>query len=96
MSRTPQPSFSSALRFVRESRGLSQESLDTVSGRTYVSALERGTKQPTIGKAADLASALDVHPLTLLALSFLGSPSSDDFEPLLLRVADEVAWLRRA
>lgn len=95
MSRTPQHAFASALRFVRESRGFSQESLDTVSGRTYVSALERGTKQPTIGKVADLAGALDVHPLSLLALSFLRNPSSDDVEPLLLRVVDEIAWLRR-
>ena len=66
-----------------------------MSGRTYVSALERGTKQPTIGKVADLAGALDVHPLSLLALTFLDNPSCDDVEPLLLRVVEEVAWLRQ-
>ena len=93
MIRIKQPQFSRALRFVRKARGKSQEYLDVASGRTYVSALERGIKQPTIGKAADLASCLDVHPLTLLALSFLSKPTPTDVQRLLDRIGNEIAEL---
>jgi transcriptional regulator with XRE-family HTH domain len=93
MTRTVQSDFPRALRFVRQARGKSQEALDVVSGRTYVSALERGVKQPTLGKLADLAGSLDVHPLTLVALSFLNRASPAEVEKLLDRVRDEVSEL---
>ncbi|MDM0032355.1 helix-turn-helix transcriptional regulator [Variovorax sp. J22P271] len=93
MTRTVQSDFPRALRFVRQTRGRSQEALDVVSGRTYVSALERGVKQPTIGKLADLAGSLDIHPLTLMALSFMNRASPLEVEKLLLRVREEVSEL---
>lgn len=49
---------------------MSQEEFDTISSRTYISALERGLKQPTISKVDALASVLGLHPLTLFALSY--------------------------
>jgi transcriptional regulator with XRE-family HTH domain len=67
-------SFAKALRLARESKGLSQEQFDQVCSRTYVSALERGIKQPTIAKADPLAKVLGIHPLTLLALSYVDRP----------------------
>ena len=93
MTRILQSDFPRALRFVRLTRGKSQEALDVVSGRTYVSALERGVKQPTIGKLADLAGSLDIHPLTLMALSFLNRASPAEVEKLLDRVRDEISGL---
>jgi transcriptional regulator with XRE-family HTH domain len=66
----PTSSFATALRTARKARGVPQEAFDVISSRTYISALERGLKQPTIVKVDDLAGVLGLHPLTLLALSY--------------------------
>lgn len=63
--------FATALRRVRRRRGLSQEALGEVSGRTYISALERGLKSPTLQKIDVLARATDIHPVTLVTLTYL-------------------------
>jgi transcriptional regulator with XRE-family HTH domain len=89
----PRSSFSQALRFVRVARGMAQEEFDVVSSRTYISALERGLKQPTLTKVDDLAEALKVHPLTLLALSYSNKPGGSDVATLLAKVAEEVQQL---
>jgi transcriptional regulator with XRE-family HTH domain len=63
------PSFASALRTIRKTRGLSQEAFSEVSSRTYLSSLERGLKSPTLSKITDLADVMGVHPATLLLLA---------------------------
>ena len=85
-------SFALALRKVRDSRGLSQEAFSDVSSRTYLSSLERNLKSPTLRKVDDLCSVLDIHPLTLLALSYLGNRAAD-LEPLLARIRRELTVL---
>ena len=82
-----------ALRVIRRARGYSQEDFSSVSSRTYISSLERGTKSPTLGKVEQIATALNVHPLTLLAISFATSPSLDDVSVVLAEVQKEVAAL---
>jgi transcriptional regulator with XRE-family HTH domain len=74
---------------VRQST-LSQEDFDDTSSRTYISAIERGVKTPTIAKICELAEAMDLHPLTVLILSY--SPSGDRLarRDLLTRVATEL------
>ena len=68
--------FGTALRLLRKKRGLTQEDFDAVTGRTYLSALERGLKSPTLEKVNELASVLGVHTLSLLSLSYVqGEPS---------------------
>ncbi|MCW2239330.1 helix-turn-helix domain-containing protein [Azospirillum canadense] len=59
---------------VRRTRGWSQEELAFQSGlhRTYISGIERGTRNPTVTVLKELADALAVPPRTLLDL---GSPS---------------------
>jgi transcriptional regulator with XRE-family HTH domain len=49
------------LRRLRVGRGLSQENLAVDAGidRTYVSRLERGLENPTVGVLEQLAEALD-------------------------------------
>ena len=84
------PSFSRALRAIRNARGLPQEAFDQVSGRTYVSALERGLKEPTLSKVADLASVCGVQPLTLMVLSLCSSAKPAEIDRLLARVKQEV------
>ena len=75
----------------RRAHELPQEAFDQVSSRTYVSALERGIKHPTLPKVDQLAEVLGVHPLTLLALTYC--PTSADARRLLSRVADELEFV---
>jgi len=85
-----QPSFARALRALRLARGLPQEAFDVVSSRTYVSALERGIKVPTLGKVEALAEVCNVHPLTLLALALSPTWKQSDLDQLLARVRKEL------
>ena len=53
---------------IRRTRGWSQEELAFQSGlhRTYISGIERGTRNPTVTVLKELADALAVPPGTLL------------------------------
>jgi transcriptional regulator with XRE-family HTH domain len=75
---TPKSSFPAALKTVRKARGLSQEAFSDVSSRTYLSSLERGLKSPTLNKVAELCEVLNVHPLTLLTLTYAGGGKGAD------------------
>ena len=87
------PPLPRALKTVRHAKHLPQEAFALVSSRTYVSALERGLKQPTLSKIADLAEVCEVHPLTLVALSFCRTGKPGELERLLATVSREVAEL---
>ena len=69
---------------------MAQEEFDTVSSRTYVSELERGVRQPTVVKVDSLAATMQVHPLTLLTLSYYRTLSITESTALLARVSDEI------
>jgi transcriptional regulator with XRE-family HTH domain len=60
--------FGRVLRALRTERGLSQEGLALDAGiqRNYVSLMERGVNQPTIGTIFKLAVALGVRPSVLV------------------------------
>jgi transcriptional regulator with XRE-family HTH domain len=89
-SSTTAKDFGKALRQVRKSRGLTQEDFAAVSGRTYVSSLERGLKSPTFDKVAELAQTLDVHPLTLLTLAYLNTRRGESLRGLHGRIEREI------
>lgn len=59
-----------ALKEIRESRGLTQEDFVGVSGRTYLSEIERGLKSPTLEKLDQLAARMGIHPLELLVVCY--------------------------
>lgn len=82
-----------AMKAVREIRGLTQEDFGLVSSRTYLSGLERGLKSPTLGKLEQIASVMQVHPLTLLALTYARTPSPEATAEVLDRVRQDVARL---
>lgn len=92
----PRSLFGLALRQARRAQGIPQEQFDEISSRTYISALERGIKQPTLAKVDDLASVLGVHPLTLLTLSYCGPLGQSSVEQLVNIVLREVAQLESA
>ncbi len=56
------------IKFLRESRGYSQEILGLKAGfhRTYIGAVERGERNLSITNLCQLASALRVNPSVLL------------------------------
>jgi transcriptional regulator with XRE-family HTH domain len=62
--------FAQVLKELRKERGLSQEGLGFASGlhRTYVSQIERGEKQPTIGTLFKLSAALEYDPHAVIKL----------------------------
>ncbi|MFI5444292.1 helix-turn-helix domain-containing protein [Polaromonas sp. UC242_47] len=86
--------FARALKSIRKSKGLSQEAFSLTSSRTYVSALERSLKSPTLSKVDDLAEVLGVHPLTLLAMSYLRTPDSTAVERIWDLVSNEISELK--
>lgn len=57
------------LRSHRESRGLSQEKFAAIVGVhfSYISDIERGQSNITLGTLERIAAAAGVHPLELLA-----------------------------
>jgi len=81
--------FGRALKARRLERQLTQEDFSDVSSRTYLSTLERGIKCPTLDKVVELASVLDVHPLTLIAESFLVLDPGQSMESLMSQIQRE-------
>lgn len=69
-----------ALRALRLNRRIRYENLSDASGRSKISALERAETSITLEKFEDLAEALEIDPLALLALCMsarLGKPYPD-------------------
>ncbi|WP_428610600.1 helix-turn-helix domain-containing protein [Sedimenticola sp.] len=82
----------SALQTARKARGLSQEAFSDVSSRTYLSTLERGLKSPTLKKLEELCEVLDLHPLTLLLLSY--TSNQKQARELAEKILDEAESIR--
>lgn len=63
-----QQAFGNALRERRKACGLSQERLALEAGldRTFISLLERGQRQPTLGSLFKLCASLDTQPSEVL------------------------------
>jgi transcriptional regulator with XRE-family HTH domain len=81
------------LKQFRLSKDLSQEDFADVSSRTYMSTLERGVKCPTLEKLEQLASVLDVHPLSLLTAIYLKRGNSGDVDHLFKVVRQDLSEL---
>lgn len=62
--------FAAALRFLRARRDLSQSDLALLRDQSHVSRLEAGQRGVTLQVSDDLAKALRVEPMTLLAVTY--------------------------
>lgn len=82
-----------SLRLIRKVRNLAQDELSEVSGRTYLSEIERGIKNPTVEKIDELARAMNVHPLTILVIAYLPNLREQDLEALQEKVGKEAKML---
>lgn len=85
--------FARALKQARNARGLTQEDFSDVSSRTYISTLERGLKSPTIDKINVLAKVIEVHPLSLLTLTYLTEAGDSNPKKLLARIEIDLKLL---
>ena len=88
--------FAKALRQARRAHGLTQEHFSEVSSRTYVSSLERGKKSPTIEKIDVLASAMEIHPLTLMLLTYLIKSNQSEQSAIVQQVSLELNRLLKS
>jgi transcriptional regulator with XRE-family HTH domain len=72
--------FGQAMRTIRNRRGVSQESLALQCGldRTYISGIERGTRNPSLTNILKIAAALDVRPAELFAALHGGQGGPED------------------
>lgn len=68
---THQQAVGAAVRDLRHDRGVSQERLGELAelDRTYISGVERGVRNPTIGSLWRIADALDASLSEIVALA---------------------------
>lgn len=91
MKTHPRNSLGRALQLARSAKGVSQEDFSAVSGRTYISEIERGLRNTTLNKVEELAEVLGMHPATLVALSYIVHQTDDDaIEALLDQIRSEL------
>tara|TARA_R110002126_G_scaffold129679_1_gene272617 strand:+ start:536 stop:844 length:309 start_codon:yes stop_codon:yes gene_type:complete len=79
-----------SLRRIRVQKKLTQEDFSQISSRTYISTLERGIYSLTVEKLDAIASVLRVHPVTILAATYLNVEDGTKPEDLLCRVRKEL------
>lgn len=82
--------FGKALKQMRKSRYLNQEDFGGHSSQTYVSQLEGGGKGPSLEMVDALASAMGVHPLTVLMQCYLLMDETTTLDSLIERIREEI------
>lgn len=83
--------FGKAMRQLRKSRNLNQEDFGGHSSQTYLSQLEAGGKGPTLEMVHGLASAMNVHPLTILTQCYLFMDKDATLDSIIQRVREELS-----
>jgi transcriptional regulator with XRE-family HTH domain len=85
--------FGLALKKTRNSEKLTQEDFSEVSSRTYISSLERGKKSITIEKLDQISKSLNIHPITLLSLTYLNYDKNLNVENLVSHIHQQLKKL---
>ncbi|WP_294344507.1 helix-turn-helix transcriptional regulator [Prosthecochloris sp.] len=65
----PEKAFGNLIRKIRQEKGLSQEALALEAGldRTFISLLERGSRQPSLTTIFKIAKVLGISASTLIS-----------------------------
>jgi transcriptional regulator with XRE-family HTH domain len=84
-------SYAAVVQLLRTQKGLSQAGLSGVVTQTHVSELEQGKSSATVDMSARLALALNVEPITLLALAVASHEKRSVREALLASLAEAEA-----
>lgn len=82
--------FSLALRNLRKAKKMSQEDFLNVCSQGYISQLERGLNNPTLGMVDDLANQMQLHPLTLLLKTYSCRQPELSLEELMALAINEI------
>ncbi len=82
--------FGKSLKKLRTAKEMTQEDFSIVSSRTYISLLERGQKSPTLEKIETLTKELQVHPLSLLCLTYLNAGGYKTIDALCERIKSDL------
>ncbi|WP_447741794.1 helix-turn-helix domain-containing protein [Pseudomonas laurentiana] len=85
--------FAAALRFLRARRDLSQGDLALLRDQSHVSRLEAGQRGVTLQVSDDLAKALGVEPMTLLAVAYAAEHGTSPRE-ILIRLETDLRHLK--
>ncbi|MCY1294587.1 helix-turn-helix protein [compost metagenome] len=80
--------FGQAFKELRMSKKLSQEAVG--ASQSYISDLERGIKSPTVEKLVELAANMGVHPLTIVAKSYLVAGTPQTVDELISQLREEL------
>lgn len=80
--------FAAALRFLRAHRDLSQGDLALHRDQSHISRLEAGQRGVTLQVTDDLAKAMGVEPMTLLAIAYAAEHETSPREILKRLEAD--------
>lgn len=86
--------FGKALKVVRKFRGLTLMSFSNISGRTYISEIERGLKSPTIEKIDEIGNFMEIHPITISYLAYLNANDAESYENISKRVEAELTRIQ--
>lgn len=82
--------FAKALKRFRLAQKLTQDDFSLVSSRAYLSILERGKKTPTLGKVGQLAAAMNINPVSLVAYTYLLENKDIDLKTLTSLISKEI------
>jgi transcriptional regulator with XRE-family HTH domain len=85
--------FGLALKKLRLARGLSQQSFLNVTTREHLSRLERGVSSPNLTLVCEIARELDIHPMSLLALTFAREESDPALRQLFATILTDLKVL---
>ncbi|WP_278386522.1 helix-turn-helix domain-containing protein [Stutzerimonas kunmingensis] len=80
--------FGQAVRQVRKEMGVQQEAVGP--SQSYISDVERGLKSPSLVKIEDIAAALGVDVLTLVARAVLIQHPGMDKQDLLTKLRNDL------
>jgi transcriptional regulator with XRE-family HTH domain len=86
--------FGRALRFTRTTLQLQRIEFLAAANEQYVGTLERGVKSPTLNMVEKLSEVMQVHPLTLLALTYGVHANEGELEDLLVKVHSQILALQ--
>lgn len=81
-----------ALKQQRLSKGFSQETIG--ASQSYISDIERGLKSISVEKLDELANNMGVHPLTILANSYLKLDTNTDLQTIFDIISKELSQLK--
>lgn len=85
--------LATAIRSARKRKHLTQEDFAIVSSRTYLSALERGLKSPTLDKLDEIAQTMGIHPAVLVLAAYGVMTAQDDTQVSLDAILAEAKQL---